>query len=101
MSSQDIFYVNFGAWHRKNNADWANFVPALEALGKDYSQNKGTWPHLLFRENAAIHPKNLDKKVCDNVPGVSVGLFFWQSYRGAAPTGWSHTQQPKLPGAQG
>ena len=76
MSSQDIFYVNFGAWHRKNNADWANFVPALEALGKDYSQNKGTWPHLLFRENAAIHPKNLDKKVCDNVPGVSAGLFF-------------------------
>lgn len=36
---QDIFYVNFGAWHRKNNADWATFVPALEALGKDYQVN--------------------------------------------------------------
>lgn len=37
---QDIFYVNFGAWHRKNNADWATFVPALEALGKDYQVNR-------------------------------------------------------------
>jgi hypothetical protein len=33
---QDIFYINFGAWHRKNSADWATFIPALEALGKDY-----------------------------------------------------------------
>jgi hypothetical protein len=38
---QDIFYINFGAWHRKNNADWANFVPALESLGKDYQVGRG------------------------------------------------------------
>jgi hypothetical protein len=34
---EDLFYINFGAWHRKNNADWATFEPALEALGKDYA----------------------------------------------------------------
>jgi hypothetical protein len=36
-------------------------------------QNKGTWPHVLFRENAAIHPKNLDQKVCENIPGMPHG----------------------------
>jgi hypothetical protein len=27
---------------------------------------------VLFRENAAIHPKNMDKKVCDNIPGYDL-----------------------------
>jgi hypothetical protein len=39
--AQDIFYINFGAWHRKNSADWATFIPALEALGKDYQVSLG------------------------------------------------------------
>jgi len=39
--TQDIFYINFGAWHRKNDADWSQFVPALEALGKDYQVRGG------------------------------------------------------------
>jgi hypothetical protein len=69
---QDIFYINFGAWHRKNSADWANFAPALEALGRDYQQHKDRWPHLLFRENAAIHLKNLAAKTCGPITGACV-----------------------------
>lgn len=33
---RDIFYVNFGVWHRKRTEWDRNFKPALEGLGKFY-----------------------------------------------------------------
>jgi hypothetical protein len=39
----DIFYVNFGVWHKKTDAWKAAFTPALEALGQYYQVN--SWLH--------------------------------------------------------
>eukprot|EP00775_Hariotina_reticulata_P008138 gene8138-8332_t len=67
----DIFYVNFGVWHKKTDAWKAAFTPALEALGQYYQANKRQWPHLLFWETPAEHPKDRAQSSCMAMRGYT------------------------------
>eukprot|EP00878_Enallax_costatus_P004577 GHUV01004818.1.p1 GENE.GHUV01004818.1~~GHUV01004818.1.p1 ORF type:complete len:331 (+),score=42.07 GHUV01004818.1:54-995(+) len=66
---QDIFYINFGVWHKKKPEWYKTFAPALEALGKYYQSTKSQWPYMLFRELPAEHPKDFSTKSCEAMRG--------------------------------
>lgn len=70
-SQDDIFYINFGVWHKKRPEWWATLRPSLEALGKDFQANKLRWPHVMFRETPAEHPKDPNGQTCSAMRGYN------------------------------
>ncbi|WIA44222.1 hypothetical protein OEZ86_010534 [Tetradesmus obliquus] len=67
----DIFYINFGVWHKKSDAWRASFKPALEALGRFYKATKSRFPHVLYRETPAEHPKDSSSNACQSMRGYT------------------------------
>uniref|UniRef100_A0A383VCQ2 Trichome birefringence-like N-terminal domain-containing protein n=1 Tax=Tetradesmus obliquus TaxID=3088 RepID=A0A383VCQ2_TETOB len=67
----DIFYINFGVWHKKSDTWRASFKPALEALGRFYKATKSRFPHVLYRETPAEHPKDSSSNACQSMRGYT------------------------------
>lgn len=68
---QDIFFLNVGVWHKKREDWWAQLRPSLEAIGRDYQANRGNFPHMLFRETPAEHPKDPNGQTCAPMRGYN------------------------------
>jgi hypothetical protein len=69
--SDDIFYINFGVWHKKKAEWWNQYKPSLEALGRDFSANRGSFPHTFFFETPAEHPKDNNGQTCAPMTGYN------------------------------
>jgi hypothetical protein len=69
--SDDIFFVNFGVWHKKKAEWWASLKPALSAFGKDFQANRGAFPHVFFFETPAEHPKDNNGQTCAAMTGYN------------------------------
>ncbi|WIA19826.1 hypothetical protein OEZ85_005734 [Tetradesmus obliquus] len=66
---QDIFYINFGIWHKNMERYESTYLPALEALARFYKATKARFPHVVFGETPAQHQRDGSGQQCAAAAG--------------------------------
>eukprot|EP00882_Tetradesmus_deserticola_P028338 GHRQ01031567.1.p1 GENE.GHRQ01031567.1~~GHRQ01031567.1.p1 ORF type:complete len:258 (+),score=64.81 GHRQ01031567.1:276-1049(+) len=66
---QDIFYINFGIWHKNLEQHVWSYRPALEALARFYKATKVRFPHVVFGETPAQHQRTGNGRQCAAAAG--------------------------------